>query len=56
MLDGLIVNGTLGGLIMLSVMTWTIAWIKIRQDKRLSLSMKTFEKEFFAGRSWIRIS
>jgi biopolymer transport protein ExbB len=55
MLDGLIVNGTLGGLIMLSVVTWTIAWIKIRQDKRLSLSMKTFEKEFFAGRSWIRV-
>lgn len=56
MLDGLMVNGTLGVLILLSVLTWTIAWVKIRQDKQLLRSMKAFEKDFFAGRSWQQLS
>jgi biopolymer transport protein ExbB len=52
MLNGLIVNATLAALILLSVITWTIAWIKLRQDTTLVLSMKTFEQDFFAARTW----
>ena len=52
MVDGLIVNATLGALVLLSAVTWTIAWIKLRQDALLLRAMKTFEKEFFAARTW----
>lgn len=55
MLDGLIVNGTLGVLVMLSVVTWTIAWVKIRRDQRMQLGMKAFENTFFAGRTWVQV-
>ena len=52
MVDGLIVNATLGALVLLSAVTWTIAWIKLRQDALLLRAMKTFEKAFFAARTW----
>lgn len=52
MVDGWIVNATLGALVLLSAVTWTIAWIKLRQDRLLLRAMKTFEKEFFAARTW----
>ena len=56
MLDGLIINVTLGVLLLLSVLTWTIAWIKLRQGALQVREMKTFEQDFFAARSWAQLS
>lgn len=55
MLDGLIVNATLGVLVLLSVVTWTIAWLKLRQNAALLRTMKTFEQDFFAARTWAQL-
>jgi biopolymer transport protein ExbB len=55
MLDGLIVNATLAALVLLSVVTWTIAWLKLRQNAALLRAMKTFEQDFFAARTWAQL-
>ena len=52
MLDALIVHGVLVILLLLSVLTWTLAWLKIRQNKKAVNDMKNFEKQFFNVRDW----
>ncbi len=52
MLDALIVHGVLVILVLLSVLTWTLAWLKIRQNKKAVSDMKDFEKQFFNVRDW----
>ncbi|WP_019430277.1 MotA/TolQ/ExbB proton channel family protein [Limnohabitans sp. Rim47] len=52
MLDALIVNAVLGILVLLSVVTWTVAWVKVRQDKHDVREMKTFEQSFFKVSAW----
>lgn len=56
MLDAFIVQATLGVLVLLSVVTWSIAWVKVRQDQRLVRQMKAFDKDFFAVRSWPQLT
>jgi biopolymer transport protein ExbB len=56
MLDAIIVQATLGVLLLLSVLTWSIAWVKVRQDQRLVRQMKAFDKDFFAVRAWPQLT
>ena len=56
MLNEIIVNATLGVLVLLSVVTWTIAWIKVRQDQQVVRESKVFETQFFAARAWTQLT
>ena len=56
MLDALIINITLGVLVLLSIVTWTIAWVKVRQNKQIAREMMAFEKDFFAARAWTQLT
>ena len=56
MLNEIIVNATLGVLVQLSVVTWTIAWIKVRQDQQVVRESKVFETQFFAARAWTQLT
>ena len=56
MLNEIIVNATLGVLVLLSVVTWTIAWIKVRQDQQVVRESKVFETQFFAARAWTELT
>ncbi|PUE51440.1 hypothetical protein B9Z45_14755 [Limnohabitans sp. 2KL-17] len=56
MLNEIIVDATLGVLVLLSVVTWTIAWIKVRQDQQVVRESKVFETQFFAARAWTELT
>ena len=56
MLNEIIVDATLGVLVLLSVVTWTIAWIKVRQDQQVVRESKVFETQFFAARAWTQLT
>lgn len=56
MLDALIVNAVLGILVLLSVVTWTVAWVKVRQDQQAVREMKIFEQRFFKVRAWSELT
>ena len=56
MLDALIIKSTFGLLVLLSVVTWTIAWVKVRHNKQIAREMMAFEKDFFAARAWSQLT
>ena len=56
MLDALIVNAVLGILVLLSVVTWTVAWVKVRQNQKTVREMKIFEQKFFKVRAWSELT
>ena len=49
MLDALIVHAVLVILVLLSVVTWTLAWLKIRQNQKAVSDMKNFEQQFLGS-------
>ena len=55
MLDALIVHSVLVVLVLLSVVTWTLAWLKLRQNQKAVSEMKNFEQQFFNVRDWAQL-
>ena len=55
MLDALIVHAVLVILVLLSVVTWTLAWLKIRQNQKAVSEMKNFEQQFFKLHDWSQL-
>lgn len=51
-MNSFIVNAVLIILILLSVFTWTIAVVKMKQFKRLSLANQSFQDQFWDAASW----
>ena len=51
-MNSFIVNAVLVILILLSVFTWTIAVVKMKQFKRLSLANQSFQDQFWDAASW----
>jgi len=51
-MNSFIVNAVLIILILLSVFTWTIAVVKMKQFKRLSLDNQSFQDQFWDAASW----
>lgn len=51
-MNSFIVNAVLVILILLSVFTWTIAVVKMKQFKRLSLANQIFQDQFWDATSW----
>ena len=55
MLDALIVHSVLVVLVLLSVVTWTLAWLKLRQNQKAVSEMKNFEQQFFKLHDWSQL-
>lgn len=51
-MNSFIVNAVLVILIFLSVVTWTIAVVKIRQFKKLHIENNQFQEQFWNAKSW----
>ena len=45
----------LPNVVLLSVVTWTLAWLKIRQNQKAVSDMKNFEQQFFKLRDWSQL-
>ncbi|MEN9930865.1 MAG: hypothetical protein RL604_1112 [Pseudomonadota bacterium] len=51
-MNSLIINAVLIILILLSVVTWSIAIVKIKQFKRSALACHTFQEDFWNAKTW----
>jgi len=51
-MNSFIINAVLIILILLSVVTWSIAIVKIKQFKRLAINNQSFQDQFWATKSW----
>lgn len=51
-MNSFIINAVLVILIALSIFTWTIAAVKLKQFKRLAITNQLFQDEFWATKSW----
>lgn len=51
-MNSFIINAVLVILIVLSVFTWTIAVVKVKQFKRLTITNQLFQNQFWDAKSW----
>ncbi len=51
-MNSFIINAVLVVLIALSIFTWTIAVVKMKQFKRLAINNQYFQDQFWATKSW----
>ena len=51
-MNAFIIHSVLVILILLSVVTWTVAVVKIKQFKRTQQECKSFEDRFWQAKSW----
>lgn len=51
-MNSFIINAVLIVLIALSIFTWTIAVVKMKQFKRLTINNQSFQDQFWATKSW----
>ena len=51
-MNSLIIHDVLVVLIALSIFTWTIAVVKMKQFKRLAINNQSFQDQFWAAKSW----
>lgn len=51
-MNSLIINAVLVVLILLSIFTWTIAVVKIKQFKKITANNQSFQDQFWAAKSW----
>jgi biopolymer transport protein ExbB len=51
-MNSFIINAVLIILILLSVVTWSIAIVKIKQFKRSALACHAFQEDFWSAKTW----
>ncbi len=51
-MNSFIIHAVLVVLIVLSIFTWTIAVVKMKQFKKLSINNQSFQDQFWATKSW----